>query len=49
MAAALPNPTRYSVAKPGPYMLKRQGQIINLMPKMAKVEFLEARKQKQKK
>jgi len=39
LAAALPSPRRYSVTKPGPYMLKRQGQILNLMPKMGKIEL----------
>lgn len=28
MAAALPSPRRYSISRPGPYMLKRQGNII---------------------
>jgi len=39
LAAALPCPKRYSVTRPGPYMLKRQGQILNLMPKMGKIEL----------
>lgn len=36
LAAALPSPRRYSVTNPGPYMRKRQGQIMWLMPKMSK-------------
>lgn len=40
LAAALPNPLKYSVTKPGPYMLKRQMQIMALMPKMRRIEFL---------
>jgi monofunctional biosynthetic peptidoglycan transglycosylase len=31
IAACLPNPVKYSVAKPGGYMKKRQGQITRLM------------------
>ncbi len=31
IAACLPNPNKYSVAKPGNYMKKRQGQIAKLM------------------
>jgi monofunctional biosynthetic peptidoglycan transglycosylase len=31
IAACLPNPNKYSVAKPGAYMKKRQGQIARLM------------------
>jgi monofunctional glycosyltransferase len=31
IAACLPNPVKYSVAKPGGYMKKRQGQIVKLM------------------
>lgn len=39
MAAALPNPLHYSITRPGPYMQKRQRQILDLMPKMGKIEF----------
>jgi monofunctional biosynthetic peptidoglycan transglycosylase len=39
IAAALPNPLYYSITHPGPYMQKRQKQILNLMPKMGKIEF----------
>ena len=39
MAAALPNPLHYSITRPGPYMQKRQKQILDLMPKMGKIEF----------
>jgi membrane peptidoglycan carboxypeptidase len=31
IAACLPNPKKYSVSKPGPYMKKRQTQIARLM------------------
>lgn len=44
IAACLPSPRKYSAAHPGPYMQKRQRQIMNLMPKMARVDFLEERK-----
>jgi monofunctional biosynthetic peptidoglycan transglycosylase len=40
MAAALPNPLHYSIIQPGPYMQKRQKQILNLMPKMGRIDFL---------
>ena len=39
MAAALPSPRHYSITHPGPYMQKRQKQILDLMPKMGKIEF----------
>lgn len=39
MAAALPNPRHYSISHPGPYMQKRQKQILNLMPKMGKIDL----------
>jgi monofunctional glycosyltransferase len=39
VAASLPNPRRYSVTNPGPYMRKRQAQILWLMPKLGKIEF----------
>lgn len=39
LAAVLPSPRRYSVTNPGPYMRKRQGQILGLMPKMGKIEL----------
>jgi monofunctional biosynthetic peptidoglycan transglycosylase len=39
LAAALPNPLHHSITRPGPYMQKRKGQILNLMPKMGKIEF----------
>lgn len=38
-AAALPNPRHYSITRPGPYMQKRKRQILDLMPKMGKIEF----------
>lgn len=44
IAACLPSPRTYSVAHPGPYMQRRKQQIMNLMPKMARVDFLEERK-----
>lgn len=37
IAACLPNPKKYSVIHPGPYMQRRQAQILNLMPKMGKI------------
>lgn len=39
LAASLPNPRVYSVAHPGPYMLRRQSHIVNLMPKLEPVSF----------
>jgi len=39
LAASLPSPRRYSVTRPGPYMQKRQQQILNLMPKLGPIEL----------
>ncbi len=39
VAATLPNPLRFNSAKPSPYMLRRQSQILSLMGKIAPVEF----------
>ena len=36
IVAALPNPRVYSISHPGPYMRKRQGKIMWLMPKVRK-------------
>ncbi len=33
-AAALPSPRRYSISNPGPYMRRRQSQIVDLMGKV---------------
>lgn len=40
LAAVLPNPKRYNAQKPGKYLINRQAQIVELMPKMEKIEFL---------
>lgn len=47
-AAALPSPRKYSIAKPGPYMQRRKRQILNLMPKMARIDFLYPHKENEK-
>ena len=39
IAVCLPNPRKYSVTNPGPYVRKRQQQIIILMPKLGKIEL----------
>lgn len=39
VAASLPNPRKYSITHPGPYMRKRQAHILWLMPKLGKIEF----------
>lgn len=39
MAAVLPNPGRYSIKNPGPYMRKRQAQIVQLMWNVGNVDF----------
>ena len=39
LAACLPSPRRYSVTHPGPYMQRRQQQILYLMPKMGSVHL----------
>lgn len=41
ITAVLPSPLRYSVSNPGPYMVKRQGQILNLMPKIETLKLKE--------
>lgn len=46
IAACLPNPRRYHVANPTPYILKRQQQILNLMPKMGRIDLSASRKNK---
>ena len=44
IAACLPNPLKYSVAKPGPYMRKRQTQIVKLMNAIGNDYFTRAQK-----
>lgn len=39
LAISLPNPRRRNPARPTAYMLKRQQQILHLMPKITRVEF----------
>jgi len=39
IAACLPNPRRYSALRPGPYVQRRQQQILNLMPKMGPINL----------
>ena len=39
IAATLPNPRKFNSAEPSKYMLKRKGQIISLMGKIAPVKF----------
>ncbi|MCQ2343149.1 MAG: monofunctional biosynthetic peptidoglycan transglycosylase [Paludibacteraceae bacterium] len=39
IAVCLPNPRKYSVTHPGPYVRKRQQQILNLMPKLGKIDL----------
>jgi len=39
VAASLPNPRKYSITHPGPYMRKRQAHILWLIPKLGKIEF----------
>jgi monofunctional biosynthetic peptidoglycan transglycosylase len=39
IAATLPNPRRFSSAKPSGYILRRQAKIISLMGKIASVDF----------
>lgn len=39
MAAVLPNPIRMKLQAPSAYMLKRQAQILSLMPKMGKLDL----------
>lgn len=39
IAASLPNPIRFNSAKPSPYMMRRQGQIISLMAKILPIDM----------
>lgn len=39
IAVCLPNPRRFNPARPSPYIQRRQGQILNLMNKITKVNF----------
>ncbi|HMM04550.1 MULTISPECIES: monofunctional biosynthetic peptidoglycan transglycosylase [unclassified Dysgonomonas] len=39
IAATLPNPIRFSSAKPSPYIIKRQTKILDLMGKVNPVDF----------
>ena len=44
IAATLPNPRKFSSAKPSSYMLKRQTKIVSLMGKIATVDFSKSEK-----
>lgn len=39
IAVCLPNPRRFNPARPSPYIQRRQGQILNLMNKITRVNF----------
>jgi monofunctional biosynthetic peptidoglycan transglycosylase len=39
IAASLPNPRRFNSAKPSPYLLRRQAQILSLMHKVGAVDM----------
>lgn len=39
IAATLPNPRKFNSAKPSNYVIKRRGQIMNLMPKLGEFEL----------
>lgn len=45
IAATLPNPIRFDSARPSPYILKRQGQILRLMNLVPKFPVVEKEKQ----
>ena len=49
IAATLPNPIRFNSAKPSPYILKRQGQILRLMKLVPKFPPVEEPVKKKKK
>lgn len=44
IAATLPNPIRFNSEHPSSYILRRRAQIMFLMPRMGKIDFLEKRK-----
>ena len=39
LVASLPSPRRYSVTNPGPYMRRRQGQILWMMRMLPNIEW----------
>jgi monofunctional glycosyltransferase len=39
IAISLPNPRKRNPARPTPYMIRRQQEILWLMPKMGKIEL----------
>jgi len=49
IAASLPNPKEYNSANPSAYLLRRQAQIISLMPKMMPIDFDNPPKKEKKK
>lgn len=49
IAATLPNPIRFNSAKPSPYIIKRQNQILKLMNLVPKFPPVEVQKEKVKK
>lgn len=49
IAATLPNPRKYSSAKPSKYMLRRQSEILHLMRCIGKVDYNEKEKNNSKK
>lgn len=46
IAATLPNPIRFNSEHPSPYIRRRKSQIMRLMPRMGKIDFLEKDKKK---
>ena len=49
IAASLPNPRKFNSANPSAYLLRRQAQIISLMPKLMPIDFDDPPKKEKKK
>lgn len=49
IAVCLPNPRKYSVVNPGPYVQKRRTQIIRVMGQLPRVDFEKEKESKSKK
>lgn len=49
IAGCLPNPRRFIAGNPSPYIQRRKGQIMSLMNKIGRIEFIQPETKKNKK
>jgi monofunctional glycosyltransferase len=49
IAGCLPNPRRFIAGNPSPYIQRRKGQIMSLMNKIGRIEFIQPENNKKKK